>query len=264
MESTACNGNVTISYQIDGAPEAPALLLIHSIGSTRELWAGQMAAFSAAFRVIRYDARGHGRSSVPPGDYTIEQLGQDALAVLDHAGVQSAHLCGLSLGGITALWMAVHAPARIERLIVANTAARIATADVWTQRMALVREQGMAAAAEAAMQRWFSPAFRERDPTSVRAFRTMVEGMNADGYLGCCAALRDADLRDRIGEVTAPTLAIAASEDAATPPENLGFIHARIAGARLITLPGGHMSNVEQPGRFTAAVMDFVEERKRG
>src|SRR5688572_32943518 len=120
MEHEVTNDNATISYEVDGPQDAPALLLINSIGSTRELWARQMPAFTSAFRVIRYDARGHGRSSVPAGDYTIEQLGGDALAVLDAAGAASAHACGISLGGLTAIWLGQHAPTRVARLVLAK------------------------------------------------------------------------------------------------------------------------------------------------
>jgi 3-oxoadipate enol-lactonase len=214
--------------------------------------------------VIRYDARGHGRSSVPTGDYTIDDLGRDALAVLDAAAVQAAHVCGLSLGGITAQWLAINAPDRVTSLVLANTAARIATVEAWTQRIALVHEQGMAAAAEQAMQRWFSPAFRERDPDTVHAFRALVQAVPADGYLGCCAALRDADLRERVGAIRCPTLAIASTADIATPPEGLEFIRDRIQGSRLVLFDSGHLSNVECPAEFSAAVTGFLEKKWPG
>lgn len=258
MEHHVTSDNATISYEIDGVPEAPALLLINSIGSTRELWARQMPAFTGAYRVIRYDARGHGRSSVPPGDYTIEQLGRDALAILDALALPSAHVCGISLGGLTAQWLGAHAPDRVRSLVLANTAARIGSLESWSERIALVREQGMSAVADRAMPIWFSPAFHARDRDTVHGFRAMVQGCPPQGYLGCCAALRDADLRGEIAAIGAPTLTVASTADTATPPEGLAFIRDRVRGAQMLTLDSGHLSNVECAPEFTAAVMDFL------
>lgn len=258
MNNTATNGAATISYDVDGPPDAPALLLINSIGSTRDMWARQMEAFAGAYRVVRYDARGHGSSSIPPGEYTIEQLGRDALAVLDAAGAQSAHVCGISLGGLTAQWLGIHAPGRVRRLIVANTAARLGTVESWTERMAIVREHGMTPVAERSMKIWFSPAFHERDPETVRAFRAMVQSCSVEGYLGCCAALRDADLREEIATIAAPTLAVASTGDPVTPPEGLAFIRDRIRGAQMVTVDSAHLSNVECAEEFTAAALDFL------
>ena len=253
------SGEATIKYQVDGDPGAPPLLLINSIGSTHEMWTRQIDAFRAAFRVIRYDARGHGTSSVPRGPYTVDQLGSDALAILDHAGVSSAHVCGISLGGITAQWLALNAPGRVRGVVLANTAARIGTADSWTERIDLVHQRGMSAVADLAMERWFTPSFRERDPETVRAFRTMVQNCPPDGYLGCCAALRDADLRDQVAAITAPTLLIASAADTATPVEGLEFLRERVSNSELVTLDSAHLSNVECAVEFTAVVMDFLK-----
>ena len=258
MEHAVTNDDATISYQVDGPQDAPALLLINSIGSTRELWARQMPAFAGAYRVIRYDARGHGRSSVPSGDYTIEQLGGDALAILDALAIPAAHVCGISLGGLTAQWLGVHAAARVRSLVLANTAARIGSLESWSDRIALVREKGMSAVADRAMPLWFSPPFHERDPETVHVFRAMVQGCPPEGYLGCCAALRDADLRSEISAIAAPTLTVASTADPATPPEGLAFIRDRIRGAQMVTLDSGHLSNVECAPEFTAALLDFL------
>ena len=254
------SGDATISYESEGPPEAPPLLLINSIGSTRDMWARQMPAFTGRYRVIRYDARGHGGSSVPRGAYTLEQLGRDALAVLDAAGAGTAHVCGISLGGITAQWLGLNAADRIGRLVFANTAARIGTVDSWTERIQLVHQQGMSAVADMAMPRWFSPPFHQRDPETVHAFRAMLQNCPVDGYLGCCAALRDADLRDQVSHISAPTLLVASTADTATPPEGLAFIHDRVQGSELVTFDSGHLSNVECAGEFTAAVLDFLKD----
>jgi 3-oxoadipate enol-lactonase len=258
MEHSVQNGNVVLSYDIEGPPDAPAVLLINSIASTRELWARQMPALAARYRVIRYDARGHGRSSVPSGEYTVEQLGRDALAILGDAGVASAHVCGISLGGLTAQWLGINAPDRVASLVLANTAAKIGTAEGWNERIALVREKGMNVLAEMTIPRWFSAAFQERDPETVRGFRTMIQACSQEGYLGCCAALRDADLRDGITSIRCPTLVVASSDDAATPAEGLAFIRDRVPGAQMVTVNSRHLSNIECAEDFTGAVLDFL------
>ncbi len=258
MEHSVHSGDATIGYEVDGDPQAPALLLINSIGSTRDMWARQVAAFSSAYRVIRYDARGHGVSSVPRGPYTLAQLGADAVAILDHLNIPAAHVCGISLGGITAQWLGLNVANRVRSLVLANTAARIGTLESWTERISLVHQKGMSAVADLAMERWFTTSFRDRDPETVHAFRAMVQSCPADGYLGCCAALRDADLRDQISTLRAPTLLIASSADTATPPEGLDFIRERVEGTRLVTLESAHLSNVERADEFTAAVLEFL------
>ena len=247
-----------IDYSVAGAPTDPALLFINSIGTTRDLWARQVPRLSKSFRVITYDARGHGFSQATVGDYTIEQLGRDALAVLDDAGAGSAHVCGISLGGITGLWLGVHAPRRINSLVVANTAARIGSVQMWTERIAFVREQGMAALADMTMPRWFTERFRSSEPQTIEQFRSMVASCSKDGYLGCSAALRDEDLREAIAGIRCPVLCIAGSADVATPPDALQFIHERIAGSQLITLDAAHLSNVEQDEAFNAALVSFL------
>jgi 3-oxoadipate enol-lactonase len=258
MEHRVTSGGATISYTVDGEPDAPALLLINSIGSTREMWARQIPGFTTRYRVIRYDARGHGESSIPAGPYTIEQLGRDAVAVLDDVGAETADVCGISLGGMTAQWLGLHEPGRVRSLVLANTAARIGTIESWNERIEMVREQGMSAVADISMPRWFSPAFHARDPETVRAFRAMVQNCQAAGYLGCCAALRDADLRDQIAGIRAPTLLVASTADTATPSEGLQFIQERVPGSRLVSFDSGHLSNVECAEEFTDAVLNFL------
>jgi 3-oxoadipate enol-lactonase len=250
-----------IRYTVEGPAEAPVLLLINSIGTTRDLWAPQVASLSQAHRLIRYDARGHGASVVSPGDYTIEQLGRDALAILDREQVAAAHVCGISLGGLTAMWLGVNEPTRVRSLVLANTAARIGSVQSWTERIALVRERGMTAVADLALPLWFSPAFAARHRDTVARFRALIESCPIEGYLGCCAALRDEDLRGAIATITCPVLAIAGSRDMPTPPDALAFIRDQIPGARLATLDAAHLSNVEQAEAFTAAVSAFLRQQ---
>jgi 3-oxoadipate enol-lactonase len=247
-----------ISYEVHGAVDAPPLLFITSIGSTRAMWDRQRRAFAGAYRVIQYDARGHGRSSVPAGPYTIAQLAGDARAILDAEQVAAAHVCGLSLGGITALGLTLRAPERVRTLTMANTGARIGSVESWDARIALVRERGMTAVADAAIPNWFTEGFRAREPEAVRPFRAAIEATAVEGYLGCCAAMRHEDLRDSLDGVHCPVLAIAGAFDRSTPPELLQFVHQRLPGSRFVTLDAAHISNVEQEAAFNAALSGFL------
>lgn len=258
MERTVESDHARISYSVEGPADAPALLLSNSIGTTRDLWARQTAALTHTFRVIRYDTRGHGDSSVPDGDYTLEQLGRDAIAILDQERVRSAHVCGLSLGGVTAMWLALKVPDRVSSLVLANTGARLRDQEFWNERIALVRSQGMAALADKAVMTWFSEAFRERDPDTVHDFKAMLQDCSPGGYAGCCAALRDADLRGEIGGIRCSTLVIGGSADNATPLTLAEFMRDQISGARLVALDAAHLSNVEQAEGFTDALLEFV------
>lgn len=258
MEHIAPHGHLGISYSDHGPAHAPAILFLNSIGATRDMWDAQVAALSGRFRVICTDARGHGASSVPAGGYTVDDLGRDAVAVLDAADLARAHVCGLSLGGLTAMWLGVHAAGRVDRLVLANTAARIGTTASWTDRMQLVRDRGMAGVADLALPRWLSEEYRERHPDTARRLRAMIERCPPEGYLGCCAALRDADLREAISTIGSPVLAIAGARDTTTPPSALAEIAGRIAGARMVTLDGAHLTNVEQADAFTAALLEFL------
>jgi 3-oxoadipate enol-lactonase len=258
MDRLVESSGATISYTVEGPSARPVLLFINSIGTTRALWTPQVPALVGTYRVIRYDARGHGSSSVPAGNYTIEQLARDALAILDAEGVRQAHVCGISLGGLTALWLAVNVPGRISSLVVANSAARIGTLQSWTDRIALVREHGMRAVADLAIPLWFTPDFRKHHADVVASFRSMIEACPEDGYLGCCAALRDEDLREAISAIGCPVLGVAGATDVPTPPEAIRFIHERVAGSKMLTLDAAHLSNVEQAEAFTSAVMGFL------
>jgi len=249
----------SIWYSVDGRADAPPLLLIHSLATTQELWAQQMAAFTGFARVIRYDMRGHGRSTSSGGELTIEQLGRDALAVLDAAGVSSADVAGVSIGGLTTVWLGEHAQARVRKLVLANTGARLGTSDSWSARMRAVREGGMELAADLTIPRWFTDGFREKHADVVAKYRAMVLSCPLESYLGACAALRDADLRSDAHRIAAPALVIAGSEDRSTPPTDSEWMRDNIPDAHMETLEAAHLSNVERPAEFTQLVRDFLK-----
>jgi 3-oxoadipate enol-lactonase len=259
----AVHNGCRLMYRVDGDAPAPALLLSNSLGTTHELWAPQVAAFSPMFRVIRYDTRGHGGSDSPPGAYTINELGGDAIAVLDAAGAARAHVCGLSLGGLTAMWLAVHAAERVGSLVLAGTAARIGSAALWQERIDQVTAEGVASLAEAAPGRWFTEAFRAAHPDVVFHHREMLMSCPTDGYAGCCAVLRDTDLRGEIARITAPALVIAGVHDPVTPPADAEAIRARIPHATLTLLEASHIANIEEAGAFNDRVLTFIRTQGR-
>jgi 3-oxoadipate enol-lactonase len=257
----AFSDGCALAYRVDGDAAKPPLLLSNSLGTTMAMWAEQLGALASGFRIIRYDTRGHGGSQAPGGDYTIDQLGRDALAVLDAAGVKRAHVCGLSLGGLTAMWLAVHASARIETVVLASTAARIGSVEMWNERIEQVREVGTSSIADRVMARWFTEGFRSARPEVVGIFRTMFASCSGSGYAGCCAALREADLGESLGGITRPALVISGASDPATPPADGRAVHARIPAAEFVLLDGSHLVNVEQPGAFNTALMQFLTKR---
>jgi 3-oxoadipate enol-lactonase len=188
----------------------------------------------------------------------LSRLGRDVLSLMDHVAMARAHLGGISLGGITALWLAVHAPDRVHRLLLANTAARIGSTESWVERMQLVANGGLAAIADATMERWFTRGFREAQPATVAGIRAMLLAVPAAGYLGCCAALRDADLRPRTGQVRLPTLVITGTHDPATPPEDGRWLAGTIPAATLVEFDAAHLTNVECAAAFGDALAGFL------
>lgn len=235
------------------------LVLSNSLGTSAELWAPQLEALRARFHVLCYDSRGHGASGAPPGPYSIERLAEDALTLLDALGIERAHFCGLSKGGMVGQWLGANAPQRIDRLVLANTAASLGPASAWQERIELVLARGMESVVETALGRWFTPAFRQSAAKQVEAARAMLLATPAAGYAGCCAALRDLDLRASASRITAPTLLVAGAFDPATPPERLRELAAAISGSKLVELAAAHLSNIEQPEAFNRAVLEFLK-----
>ena len=258
---TARLADVTLHYEIDGDAAAPPLILSNSLGTTLEMWEPQMPALAPRFRVIRYDSRGHGQSTAPPGPYTLEQVANDALNLLDALKVVRAHFCGLSMGGVVGMWLGIHAPQRIDRLVLANTAAKIGTADMWNARIDAARKGGMASIASAVFARWFSAPLLEAPTPIIARMRATFTGLSAEGYVASCAAVRDMDQRHLVGRIRAPTLVIAGTEDQATPAADGRFIAEQVPKARYVELPAAHLSNVQAAPAFTQALMQFLTGR---
>lgn len=252
-------GGLKTHYALTGDRE-PVLVLSNSLGTDFSLWDPQMAELQQHFRILRYDTRGHGRSSATPGECTIEQLGRDVLALLDSLGLDRIHFCGLSLGGMIGIWLGIHAPARLNRLVLSNTAARIGTREGWNARIATVRKDGMKAVAATVIERWFTPGFRASSPEKVAQAQRMLEQTPAEGYAACCAAIRDMDQRDTVAQIKAPTLVIYGASDSVIPLPDAHFLAQQIKGAKKLELPAAHLSNVEQSDAFTQAVSNFLSQ----
>lgn len=240
-------------------PGAPALLLINSLGTSLEMWNDQAEAFAERFELIRYDARGHGKSSLgTANELTIDQLARDALAVLDSCGIARAHICGLSLGGMTAMQIARHWPDRVLKIALCNTAPHMPGRERWQTIIATALTQGMAALTEAVLGRWFTPEFRAAQPVEVERIRQMLLSTDPRGYAACCTAIRDLDLREDIKSINAKALVIGGTKDPSTPPEHSELIARSIQDSKLVMLEAAHLSNIECAPQFTAALLEFL------
>jgi 3-oxoadipate enol-lactonase len=246
---------VEVYHVLEGADDAPVLVLSNSLGTTLGMWDEQAPSLGKHFRLLRYDHRGHGGSPLPPGPYKIEDLGRDVLRLLDRLEVERFSFCGLSIGGMVGMWLAGEEPERVERLVLCCMSARFPP-DTFDSRARTVRAEGVGAIADAVVERWFTPTFRQGRPDVVEWARRMLLDTSAGGYAGCCEAVRDADLSSRLGTISAPTLVIAGADDPAAPPEGAELIRDSIPDARLAVIPdAAHLANVEQPETITRAIL---------
>jgi 3-oxoadipate enol-lactonase len=207
---------------------------------------------------LRHYTRGHGQSSVTPGDYTIEQLGRDVLSLLDSLHIDRVHFCGLSMGGAIGIWLGINTPDRLRRLVLCSTAAKIGSEDVWNARIATVRQDGMKSVASSVVERWFTPEFRTRSQDKVTWTRQMLENSPPEGYASCCAAIRDTDQRGAVGKINTPTLVIYGGSDPVIPNAEAQFLTDNIQGSEKVELAAAHLSNIEQPEVFTKVLGEFL------
>lgn len=249
---------VRLHFGVEGPPGAPAILFVHSLGADSRLWAPQARALSSRFRVVTYDARGHGRSDAPEGPYTLERLGRDALAVLDAAGVAQASICGISIGGAVAQWLGANAPERVERLVLANTAAVFGSPDIWRQRAMAAEADGMAVLLPSTLERWFTSEWRSRFPDALEVIAATFLATSVTGYVGSCEALAAIDLRAALPRIVAPTLVVSGAFDAATPPQAGRALAEAIPTAEFVLLNAAHLAPVELPEVFLARVEAFL------
>jgi 3-oxoadipate enol-lactonase len=248
-----------LHVQVDGPAAAPVLMLSNSLCTDLRMWDDQVPVWSERYRVVRYDRRGHGRSGVPAGPYTVDDFGRDALAIMDALDIERVHWCGLSMGGMVGQWLGAHAPERLNALIMSNTHSYYADKTVWDERMALAQNKGMAHAAAAAMNRWFTPEAMAARPDKVSLIQSMFAETDLGGYLACCAAIRNMDMRPTHPRIEAPTLVIVGLRDPATPPAAGEAVQKAIRGARLATIDASHLSNIGQPRVYADLVLDFLQ-----
>ena len=248
-------------HRFDGPDDAPVIVLSSSLGTTHELWDLQAAELAKSFRVLRYDHRGHGRSDVPPGPYTVEQLATDVIELLDRLRLDGVTFCGLSIGGAVGMWLASHAPERVERLALCCTSARFADRDFWLDRARQVRDQGVTAIADVVLERWFTTRFHATQPQTVERFRELLVSTPREGYAACCNALAEWDFRDELRTIAAPTVVVVAENDLSAPAEHGELIAHRIPDASLVVVRGAaHLANLERPEMVTLAIAEHAQQ----
>ena len=247
-----------INVEIEGPAGAPALMLSNSLGTNLHMWDDQVPEFAKRYRVIRYDRRGHGQSGVPQGPYSMERFGRDVIAVLDALDIEKTNWCGLSMGGMVGQWLGANAPDRMEKLVLSNTHSYYADKTPWQDRIKFIEEKGLEQLVEGNMQRWFTAGFRERAPETMARMKEMFVATDPKGYIACCQAIMNMDMRASNPTISVPTMVIVGAQDAATPPAAGEAIQQQIKGAKLKSLDAAHISNMEQPEAYTKAVMDFI------
>ena len=259
MPTFSSNG-AQINYQTFGNVTKPAIIFSNSLGTNYAMWQPQIDHFKDDFFVICYDTRGHGASSAPQGPYTLEQLGQDVVNLLDHLNIEKAVFCGISMGGLTGQWLAVHKAKRFNQIIVCNTAAKIGQEQAWNERAALVREQGLQPIASTAAGRWFTDKFIQNNAAEVEKLQNSLAAGSAEGYASCCEALAKADLREQLEEIRVPILVIAGQKDPVTTVSDGQYMVNHIKNSALFEINASHISNIECPNEFNQAVKQFIAQ----
>ena len=258
MATFELNG-VTLNYQTFGDAANPALVFSNSLGTNLNMWKSQVEFFKEDFYVICYDSRGHGASSTPTGPYTVAQLGQDVVNLLDHLKVEKAIFCGISMGGLIGQWLAVHKEERFNKVVVCNTAAKIGEKNAWLERAALVRENGLEQIAATAASRWFTDSFIQANPDVVAALSQDLAAGSKLGYANCCEALAVEDLREEIQSISIPLLVVAGKQDPVTTVADAQFIVDKVAGSQILEVDASHISNIEQYVAFNQGVLEFIK-----
>jgi len=252
--------HLRVHYALSGELSQPALILSNSLGTNFSMWDAQAPWFEKEFRLLRYDMRGHGQSSVPPPPYSVPELAADVLALADSLAIDRFHFCGLSIGGMIGMSVALDSPQRLRKLILCSTAPKIGTLESWNARMATVRAQGMKEIARTTAARWFTPTFQSSSADVVAAILGAVESMNPDGYIGGCCAVRDFDARAELSKIRVPTLVLTGTHDPAAPPLDGHFLADHIPAARYAELNASHISSLEDASHLTSEVLSFLGE----
>jgi 3-oxoadipate enol-lactonase len=248
-----------LDYRLHGPEGAPALVLSNSLGTTQELWERQLPELVERFRVLTYDHPGHGASAAPEQPCTVEGLAESLLTLLDERGLERVSFCGVSIGGMVGMALALRSPERVEHLVLSCTSAYLGPPEQWAERAQLVRAEGVEAIADTVVGRWFTPELQHEEPELVARFRATLAATPREGYARCSEAIGAWDARERIAAISVPTLVVAGADDPATPVAHADLIVARIHGARLLVLErAAHLANVERAETFTRAVLEHL------
>ena len=251
---------IDVHYEISGS--GPWVTLSHSLACSMGMWDEQMPALTRKYKVLRYDTRGHGATEAPQGPYTLEQMADDAHALLRALGIDRTHWVGLSMGGMIGQTFALKYPGVLASLVLADTTSRYppAAASVWAERVKAVSEKGMEAVVEGTLARWFTEPFRASHPAVMKRIAGYIRTTPVAGYIGSCQAIPQINLTDRLNEIKCPALIIVGEQDAGTPVELARDIHAALPGSELVIIPSAsHLSNIEQPQAFDAALLGFLD-----
>lgn len=244
-----------------GKDNNPFIVFSHALGGDLSMWDRQVASFAGEYRIVRYDLRGHGRSAQSASDFRLEDLAEDVVRLLDQRGIERAHFCGLSLGGLIGQWLGVNAAERLLSLTLVDTTPRIGAPEVWNQRFAQIEAGGMAAISNATMERWFTETFREQEPETVTRIRSVLETTSPSAYISCAKVVRDSAINHKdLERITAPTLVMTGTFDSAAKPEDAKNLAAHIPGSRYVELPAAHISPVEASDAFNNGLRMFLEE----
>ena len=257
-------GDLAIEYEIDGEEGKPVLMLHHSLATSLDMWEDLNLALVQHYRVLRFDARGHGKTTAPEGDYAMPQLAGDAIGLMNALGIQKATHVGLSMGGMIGQYLGITAADRVDALVLLSTTSQMPpeAAPIWEERIAQVKAQGMAPLVEPTMQRWFTPDFLASGDSVLEEIRREIAATPVNGFCGWAAAISDLNLTAHLPGIKAPTLIMVGADDAGTPPAMSQVIAAQIAGSRLeIVENASHMLPLQQPDRFLETLIDFLEDQ---
>jgi len=257
---TAKVNGVDIAYRFDGPKDGRVLLVANSLMANGSMWDWNVPALTARYRVLRYDKRGHGQSGVSPGPYTIAQLADDAVGLLDALGIAKSHFMGLSIGGMIGQQLGARFPERIYSLSLCNTASEMPPRSLWEERFEIARTQGIAGLVDGTIKRWFTAPFIERAPSDIEKVRQMILDTNADGYMGCGSAVRDMAQSTMLLKIKTPTLVLSGEHDPACTVDQGTVLHRLIDGSKMVVLKdAAHLSNIEQPAAFNRTVREFID-----
>jgi len=251
---------VDIAYRFDGPQDGRVLLVANSLMANGSMWDWNVPALADRYRVLRYDKRGHGKSGVAPGPYSIAQLADDAVGLLDALKIEKVHFMGLSIGGMIGQQLGARYPERILSLSLCNTASEMPPRSLWEDRFQTACSQGLAGLVDGTIGRWFTAPFVERAPHDIEKVRQMILATNVDGYIGCGSAVRDMAQSTMLLKIKAPTLVLSGRHDPACTVDQGIVLNRLIDGSQMVIIEdAAHLSNIEQPARFNQAVREFID-----